>query len=94
MSSPDDAAGGVADDGSRARAGAVAKKSEDRQGVFARLATFFRQVIAELRKVIWPTRSELINYTIVVLIFVVIMAAILASFDFVFARLVFWVFGE
>jgi preprotein translocase subunit SecE len=94
VSSPDDAADGVADESSRTRAGAVTEKSADKQGLFARLATFLRQVIAELRKVIWPTRSELINYTIVVLIFVVIMAAILASYDFVFARLVFLVFGE
>jgi len=67
---------------------------EPRKGIFARFALFLRQVVAELRKVIWPTRSELINYTIVVLIFVVIMAAILAAYDFAFARAVFFVFGE
>ena len=33
----------------------------------SRLALFFRQVIAELRKVVWPTRSQLLTYTIVVL---------------------------
>jgi len=40
-------------------------------GLFARLGTFYRQVIAELRKVIWPTRRELITYTWVVIVFVV-----------------------
>lgn len=71
------------------------KKQKDgsKKGPFARFALFLRQVVAELRKVIWPTRSELVNYTIVVLIFIVIMAAILALYDFVFARLMFWIFG-
>ena len=50
--------------------------------------------MAELRKVIWPTRSELINYTTVVIIFVVVMALILAAYDFVFAKGVFFVFTK
>ena len=69
-----------------------AKKAK-KQSPFKRFALFLRQVVAELRKVIWPTRSELINYTVVVLIFVVIMALILSLYDFAFARLVFWIFG-
>ena len=36
-------------------------------------ALFLRQVIAELRKVIWPTRRELRTYTIVALVFVLVM---------------------
>ena len=63
------------------------------RGVFGRLALFIRQVIAELRKVIWPTRRELIGYTIVVLIFVGIMAAIVSAYDFLFTRAVLFVFG-
>jgi preprotein translocase subunit SecE len=61
--------------------------------VFSRLALFIRQVVAELRKVIWPTRKELIAYTTVVVIFVLVMAAIIASLDYVFTRLVLFVFG-
>ena len=64
-----------------------------RRGVFSRLALFVRQVVAELRKVIWPTRRELIGYTIVVLVFVGIMAGIVAGYDFVFTRAVLFVFG-
>jgi preprotein translocase subunit SecE len=70
------------------------KGKSDQPGIFARFAKFLRQVVAELRKVIWPTRSELINYATVVLVFVVIMAVILAAYDFAFARVVFFVFGE
>lgn len=65
-----------------------------RQGnVFSRLALFIRQVVAELRKVIWPTRKELIAYTIVVIVFVLIMGAFVAALDFVFTRGVLFVFG-
>ena len=61
--------------------------------VFSRLALFIRQVIAELRKVIWPTRKELIAYTTVVVIFVLVMAGIIAGLDYIFTRLVLFVFG-
>ena len=72
----------------RPGSGDPAKKS-----IFARIALFVRQVMAELKKVIWPTRKELIAYTAVVLVFVLIMAAIVAALDFVFTRGVLFVFG-
>jgi preprotein translocase subunit SecE len=56
-------------------------------------ALFVRQVVAELRKVIWPTRKELITYTVVCLTFVVFMATIVTLLDVGFAKLMFWVFG-
>ncbi len=55
---------------------------------------FLREVVAELRKVIWPTRKDLITYTIVVLVFVSFMVALVALLDLVFAKGVFWVFGS
>ena len=63
------------------------------RGCFSRLALFIRQVIAELRKVIWPTRKELIAYTTVVLFFVLVMAGIIAAYDYVFTQGVLFVFG-
>ena len=59
----------------------------------ARIALFYRQVVAELRKVIWPTRSQLITYTIVVIVFVVVMVGILSLLDFAFSTAVLEVFG-
>ena len=56
-------------------------------------ALFLRQVAAELRKVIWPTRNELVTYTIVALVFVIVMSAIVLSVDYGFTKLMFWVFG-
>ena len=62
-------------------------------GPFARLARFFREVVAELGKVIWPTRKELVTYTIVVIIFVSVMTALVTGLDIGFNRLVTWVFA-
>ncbi len=56
-------------------------------------ALFFRQVVAELRKVIWPTRRELVTYTTVALVFILVMVAIVTSLDYGFTKLVFAVFG-
>lgn len=62
-------------------------------GVFGRIARFVREVVAELRKVNWPSRNELITYTLVVLIFVVVMMSIVAGLDYGFAWAVGKVFG-
>jgi preprotein translocase subunit SecE len=56
-------------------------------------ALFTRQIAAELRKVIWPTRNELVTYTVVAMVFVIIMTAIVTSLDFGFTKLVLAVFG-
>lgn len=42
---------------------------------------FFRNVTAELKKVNWPARKELINYTIVVVITVAVVALIIFAWD-------------
>ena len=64
-----------------------------RGGPIARLSRFFREVIAELAKVIWPTRKELVTYTAVVIVFVSIMTAIVTGLDIGFGKLVTWVFA-
>lgn len=71
---------------------AAREKSE--RGFFGRIFLFFRQVFVELKKVITPTRSELINYTIVVLVFVVLVMGIIWALDTLFGFLVYYVFGS
>ena len=56
-------------------------------------AVFFRQMVSELRKVIWPTRSMLVTYTVVCVVFVVVMATIVTALDYGFTKLVFALFG-
>ena len=62
-------------------------------GRLRRIVTFYRQVIAELRKVIWPTRRELLTYTSVVLVFVLFMVSVVSIYDFLFSQGVLRVFG-
>jgi preprotein translocase subunit SecE len=64
-----------------------------KRGPFARMSLFLKQVMAELRKVVTPTRKELLSYTAVVLIFVAIMMALVSALDWVFALVVTYVFG-
>jgi preprotein translocase subunit SecE len=56
-------------------------------------ATFYRQVVAELRKVVWPTQQQLITYFIVVLVFVLVVMTFVSLLDLAFGKLVFEVFG-
>ena len=70
------------------------KDRAEKRGPLGRLLLFIRQVIAELRKVVTPTRRELVNYTLVVLVFVVVMMAIVGGLDWLFALAVQFVFGN
>ena len=56
-------------------------------------ATFYRQVVAELRKVVWPTQQQLVTYLVVVLAFVLVMIAYVSLLDLGFGKLVFALFG-
>jgi preprotein translocase subunit SecE len=56
--------------------------------------TFYRQIVAELRKVVWPTQQQLVTYFLVVMAFVLFMIAIVSVLDLGFGKLVFWLFGE
>ena len=65
---------------------------KDRRGL-GRVPRLYREVAAEMRKVIWPTRRELIAYSTVVLVFVTAMVLLVAGMDYVFTKGVLAVFG-
>ena len=71
----------------------VSRRRDGGVGRFRSIAVFYRQVAAELRKVIWPSRQELVTYTSVVLVFVVFMVVLVSIFDFAFSQAVLKVFG-
>ena len=75
--------------------GARRERSADqkKRGLFGGLLQFFREVVAELKKVVTPTRKELINYTLVVLAFVVVMMLLVTALDFIFGKLAGTVFA-
>jgi preprotein translocase subunit SecE len=59
-----------------------------------RLVRFLREVGQELAKVIWPTRSELITYSIVVVVTVVVLGSFIYVLDQLFAHLIIYLFGR
>ena len=65
----------------------------EKLGLFARVGLFYRQVVSELSKVVWPTRKQLSTYTAVVMVFVMFVIAVVSIFDLVITKLVFCVFG-
>ncbi|GJF29257.1 preprotein translocase subunit SecE [Kitasatospora sp. NBC_01539] len=75
-------------EGGERKSGKRAKK-----GLFARIAIFYRQIIAELRKVVWPSRNELLQYTTVVVVFVVVVMLAVYGMDTGFAKLSLVIFG-
>lgn len=77
----------------KGRATAVRDTRPARVSLPKRLVRFLREVVAELRKVIWPSRNQLVTYTIVVLVFVSFMVALVALLDFLVGRGVNALFG-
>jgi preprotein translocase subunit SecE len=53
-----------------------------------RAQEFVREVVAEFRKVSWPSRQELVNSTVVVITVTVVVALFLGGVDIVLARIV------
>ena len=55
--------------------------------------TFYRQVMAEMRKVVWPSQQQLVTYFIVVMAFVLVLIAIVSLLDLGFGKLTFAIFS-
>ena len=79
-------------DGTKKKAAKAAKSGPSRNPILF-VINYLKQVIAELRKVIWPNRKQMISYTTVVLIFLVFMVALIGGVDFGLAKLISLVFG-
>jgi preprotein translocase subunit SecE len=56
------------------------------------LPTFYRQVVAELRKVVWPTQEQLVTYFVVTLVFVAFFMTLVSLLDLGFGKVVFEIF--
>ncbi|MBO5633413.1 MAG: preprotein translocase subunit SecE [Aeriscardovia sp.] len=69
------------------------KSEESKMNFFTKIGLFIRQIIAELRKVVAPTRKGLFNWVIAVLIFVILLMLFVTAIDFGMGKLVLLVFG-
>jgi preprotein translocase subunit SecE len=60
---------------------------------FVFVYNYLKQVVAEMRKVIWPNRKQMLTYTSVVLVFLAFMVAVVGGADLGLSKLVLLVFG-
>ena len=67
---------------------------EDTRTARANPLQYIKQVAEELRKVIWPTRNQMVTYTIVVFLFLIFMTALVSGVDFGAGKLVEIVFDR
>ena len=64
-----------------AKAVTAVKKDNTKPGFFKRIGKWFREMRSELKKVVWPTKSQMINNTIIVLVCVLIVGICIWVFD-------------
>ena len=74
-------------------AGNAVRSRDNRRSERTGPVLFYRQVVAELRKVVWPTQEQLITYFFVVIVFVAFMMALVAGLDLGIGKAIFWIFN-
>ena len=77
----------------RARAATTARRPQPAEQKRTGARQFLKEVRQELKKVLWPTRRELVTYTIVVLVTVVVLTTYVFGLDVVFSKFVLDVFA-
>jgi len=73
--------------------GRGARRRTGRGSLLSRIRRYVREVVGELRKVIYPSRNELVTYVIVVLVFVTFMTALVSGLDYGLTKAVLALFG-
>ena len=76
-----------------AKSSKTAKKPGPSRNPFTYVWNYLAQVVAELRKVIWPNRKQMVSYTSVVLVFLAFMVALIGGVDLGLAKLVTFIFA-
>ena len=66
---------------------AAEKKKAEKKGIWKTIVQFLRDVRIEMKKVIWPSRQEVINYTVVVLVTVTVVSTFILVMDLILSRL-------
>ncbi len=81
------------EDGGKSKKKAKKAVKGPRRNPIAYVINYLREVIGELRKVIWPNRKQMITYTMVVLVFLAFMVTLIGLVDLGVAKVVMMVFG-
>lgn len=62
--------------------------TKTKKNIFSSIAKWFREAKAEFKKVVWPTRKQVINYTLVVIAFILIVGAFVCLLDIGLSQLI------
>jgi len=66
----------------------MAEELQQKPNLLTRTKNFFNEVLVELKKSAWPTRKELIDSTMIVIVTMVILGVFVAFADFVFVKII------
>ena len=69
------------------------EKKSGKVGIFKRIGNFFRGIIGEIKKIVWPTPQATLKNTIVVIVACLLIGACVWIFDFGMGKFVDWVLG-
>jgi len=58
------------------------------KGIASKIGRFFRDMRGEVKKVVWPSKKQIINNTVIVIVFMVIAAVLIGGFDMILSALV------
>ena len=86
--------GQVDAEGNPARSKAQPRRQPSPQDARTTPAQFLREVRGELRKVAWPTRAETTNYSIIVLVAIILLTAYVAFSDYAFGDVLLKLFSR
>ena len=64
----------------------VKEKKNKKPGFFARVKNYFASVRSEMKRVVWPTKQELINYTVAVCASLIVVGVVIAVLDAVIGQ--------
>ena len=64
-----------------AKAAVAVKKDDTKPGFFQRAGKWFREMKSELKKVVWPSRKQIVNNTAVALVVMILSAVVIWGFD-------------
>jgi preprotein translocase subunit SecE len=64
----------------------------EKPSIPARMGEYLREVRNELVKVAWPPRAEVINYSTVVLITLVVIVLLIFALNYVFGHVIIWLY--
>jgi len=73
---------------SKKDAPAKEKKADKKPGIFKRLFKFFREVKSETKKIVWSSKKQTFNNTVVVIVAMVVIGAVVVGLDYLFSWII------